>query len=592
MEKHPGNFVGDIHAYDYTGVYEAGLSGYEGLLMDGRDAESLDGLWNYGVDPYDTCLRATWYKEKYKDADGRPLPVDFSFDQWPVMRLPCCWNTQAEKLFLYEGPVVFTRTFRYAPRGDERVFLKIGAANHVCRVFLNGVYIGMHRGGNTPFCLEMTGRLCEENRLLIVVDNRRRPEQVPCENTDWFNYGGIYRSVSLLRLPQIFVREFFARLVPDGKFDKVAVTVRLSDAADGEAVFRLDELGVRQAIPVFGGKGSAVISVPSLSLWSPDSPKLYGVSVAYGDDLVRDRVGFREIRAEGQSIALNGAPLYLKGVSCHEDSQANGKALTEAEIRQNLLLAREMGCNFMRLAHYPHSELTARLADEMGMLLWEEIPVYWAIDFANEATYRDAENQLGELIHRDQNRASVILWSVGNENADTAERLSFMSRLAAFAREQDGTRLVTAACMVDHAANRITDRLIDALDVIGINEYCGWYTPDFAKLPELFANSAPKKPVIISEFGADARAGHHGTKDDMGTEECQAEIYKKQIQTLSGIPYVRGMTPWILHDFRCPRRLHVLQDFYNIKGLCTADRARKKQAFFVMQAFYRQGAGE
>ena len=195
------------------------------------------------------------------------------------------------------------------------------------------------------------------------------------------------------------------------------------------------------------------------------------------------------------------------------------------------------------------------------------------------------------LFRSDRNRASVILWSVGNENADTDERFSFMSRLAAAARERDGSRLITAACMVS-ADNRIADRLAEVLDVIGLNEYFGWYSPDLRQLPELFARSRPAKPVIISEFGADALFGHHGTAEDKGTVECQAEIYRRQTAELAKIPCVRGMTPWILYDFRCPRRTHPLQGYYNRKGLVDADRRRRKPAWYVLRDFYEKKKAE
>ena len=165
-----------------------------------------------------------------------------------------------------------------------------------------------------------------------------------------------------------------------------------------------------------------------------------------------------------------------------------------------------------------------------------------------------------------------------------------MQNLVDFARRMDETRLVTASCMVDHVANRIADRLSDALDIIGVNEYIGWYTPGFEKLPELFANSKTEKPVIVSEFGADAKAGHHGTVDDMGTEECQARILKTQLEILGKVPYVCGLTPWLLHDFRSPRRLNALEAQYNIKGMCSADKTHKKQAFDVVRAFYASKA--
>lgn len=163
------------------------------------------------------------------------------------------------------------------------------------------------------------------------------------------------------------------------------------------------------------------------------------------------------------------------------DHPEKGKTTDEEDIRATIRLAKEeLGCNFLRLAHYPHSRLLPRIADEMGILLWEEIPVYWAIAFHDRETYADAENQLSELIRRDRNRASVIIWSGGNENPDTDDRLRFMAGLAQKARSLDDSRLVSAACLVNTAKLKIEDRLAEHLDVIGLNEYYGWYDPDFA----------------------------------------------------------------------------------------------------------------
>ncbi len=262
--------------------------------------------------------------------------------------------------------------------------------------------------------------------------------------------------------------------------------------------------------------------------------------------------------------------------------------MTDEERLENIRIAKEMGCNFMRLAHYPHHERMAELADREGLLLWEEIPVYWAIRFRREATYQDAENQLAELIARDYNRASVIIWSIGNENADSDERFAFMSRLAAYAHQADPTRLVSAACLVSQQEMAIADRLQTQIDVIGLNEYMGWYTPDFTMLGKLFENSNPSKPVIITEFGADAMPHHRGTRDDKGTEDCQVDVYEKQTETIRTIPYVKGMTPWILYDFRCPRRTSMIQDYYNRKGLLSPDKTYRKPAFYVLQKFYQE----
>lgn len=553
-----------------------------------REKESLNGLWKYAVDQYDTCIRQKWNEEVYYDAGGNTLPVDFSFDEWETMELPCSWNTVDRMYKIYDGSMVFTRKFIYSRENEgERVILRIGAANYLCRVFLNKQYIGMHRGGSTPCYFDITEYLQHDNRIILQVDSTRRNEQVPTANTDWFNYGGVYRDIELIRVPAVHVRDFRIALEPDGTFHNIRAHVDMSQPVSGEAVLTISELGIKQTIPVANGSGEILLEAAP-ELWSPENPRLYDVELSCCGDEVRDRVGFREIRVDGMDIVLNGKPVFLRGISCHEDSVEHGKALTDEERLENIRAAKELGCNFMRVAHYPHSERMAQLADEMGLLLWEEIPVYWDIHFSSEDTYSDAENQLTELIKRDYNRASVIVWSVGNENPDTDERLKFMGGLAQRAHSLDSTRLVSAACLVNTQKNAIEDRLEQYLDVIGLNEYCGWYTAEWSMLPELFRNSDPKKPVIITEFGADALPGHRGTITDKGTEDCQAYVYKKQIENIRSNSYIKGMTPWILHDFRCPRRTSWLQNYYNTKGLLSADKKHKKLAFYVLQAFYKE----
>lgn len=571
----------------YEKEYFEKLATADSMIFDRfRKKESLNGHWHYAVDQYDTFIRQKWYEENYYDGGGNTLPVDFSFEEWELMTLPCCWNTTDKMYMLYEGSMIFTRKFLYAKQNDdERMILKIGAANYLCRVFINKKYVGMHRGGSTPCYFDITDHLEHDNRIIIQADSARRNEQVPPSNTDWFNYGGIYRDIELIRVPKVHIKDFKIALEPDSGFRKIRACVTMSEAVNETAVLTIDELHISEEIAVENGKGELVFEAAP-QLWSPDDPKLYDVSLSCLTDTVRDRVGFREIRRSGMDILLNGKPVFLRGISCHEDSVSNGKALTDEERIENIRAAKELGCNFMRVAHYPHSERMAQLADELGLLLWEEIPVYWEVHFWSEDTYSDAENQLTELITRDFNRASVIIWSVGNENSDTDDRLEFMGSLAECARKIDPTRLVSAACLVNFEKNAIEDRLEQYLDIIGVNEYCGWYTADLRMLPELFRNSDPKKPVIITEFGADAYPGLRGTVTDKGTEDCQAYVYEKQIENIRKIPYIKGMTPWILHDFRCPRRTSVNQRYYNTKGLFSADKKHKKAAFYVLRDFY------
>jgi beta-glucuronidase len=355
------------------------------------------------------------------------------------------------------------------------------------------------------------------------------------------------------------------------------------------ATFAIPELGLSVALPVIDGRAHARLPATP-ERWAPANPKRYDVEVRLGEDRVSDRIGFRTLAVEGAAILLNGAPIRLNGISVHEDDRDTGKATSEADIRRRFAHVKELGGNFVRLAHYPHHERAAEIADELGLMLWEEVPVYWAIAFADPGTYADAENQLTELILRDRNRASVILWSVGNENVDDDARLSFMRRLVETARRLDGSRLVTAACLVNHDTCRIDDRLAEHLDVIGMNEYYGWYSPHWDHLGDILANAPPDRPLIVSEFGADALAGLIEPAGQPFTETFQAEVYRRQLAILGEYPCVVGITPWILYDFRSPRRQNRYQKGWNLKGLIAADKTTKKQAFAVLQRFYASRA--
>ena len=579
----------DILISDYKQDYAGNNALAKDLIfMGGRQTYSLNGEWHYAIDQYDTCLRQKWFLEQYFDKDGRSLPVDFSFQDWPTISLPCSVNTEKPELFWYEGPLVFTRTFSWDMQENmgKKVFLRIGAANYFSYIFLNGKYICKHEGGSTPFMWDVTEYLEKENRILIVSDNTRNHLFVPTENTDWFNYSGVYRDIELVALPTEYLKDLKVNLVPHSDFSQIRIAAETS-ADSGIVTVEIPELQIATSMEIQNGKGEIVVEARP-NLWSPETPILYDVTATFGQDKVVDRVGFREISVEGRDILLNGKKLFLRGVSVHEDSQFTGKALRDEERLTIIRTAKELGANYLRLAHYPHHENMAKLCDEQGILLWEEIPVYWAIAFDNPATYNNARNQLEELMCRDFNRASVIIWSVGNENLDSDDRFRFMGNLADFAHQYDNTRMVSAACLVDGETLSIKDRLAEKLDIIGVNEYIGWYSPNFEELPQLMNNSNPTKPVIISEFGADATPGLHGSVDDKGTEECQEAIYRKQIEVIRQIPYIKGITPWILFDFRCPRRTAAIQGYYNRKGLVSSDRTYYKPAFSVLQSFYRE----
>ncbi|MDH3661222.1 MAG: glycoside hydrolase family 2 [Alphaproteobacteria bacterium] len=578
-----------LHNEAYDRPFNPQNLGHDGLVfVRNRERHSLNGRWAFTLDRFDTGLRQHWYRDCHLPIEGRTTPWDYDVENGETADVPSCWNFSQAQYFHYEGSAWYGRKFAFAPEGDgERVMLRVGAAHYDTKVFLNGKFLGNHYGGSTPFFVELTEHLEGENWLILCVNNERTLDRVPMRHCDWFNYGGVLREVDLIRLPEVFIKDFFVHLIPDGSFGRIRVALRLSDAVDGEAAFEIPELGIDMNLPLQAGRADVTFTA-SPDLWSPDRPKLYDVSLCFGEDRVTDRIGFREIRTEGQTILLNGEPIRLKGICAHEDDRETGRVSDDRDIRRRFAHAKELGCNFMRLAHYPHHERAAEIADEVGLLLWEEIPVYWSIAFDNEATLKDADNQLRELILRDRNRASVIAWGVGNENADTDARLAFMRRLTETARKIDPSRLVAAACLVNQKAKRIEDRLAAHLDLVGINEYYGWYEPDFADLAAIGENYDLDRPLIITETGADAPAGRMGDAQTLFSEEQMLACYDQQFETIKEIEAIKGFCPWILYDFRSERRKNSFQKGYNRKGLIDADKETKKRAFHALQTFYRE----
>ena len=356
------------------------------------------------------------------------------------------------------------------------------------------------------------------------------------------------------------------------------------------------ELGVRAEAEA-GADGVARFRLPfGGERWSPESPRLYRVVVGSETDHVEDRIGFRTVAVRGVDVLLNGEPVFLRGISVHEEAPfRGGRGLTSDESRRLLEWARDLGCNYVRLAHYPHNEAMLRLADELGLMVWSEIPAYWALDWENPATYASAERHLRENVTRDKNRASVVLWSVANETPVSAARTAFLARLAATARALDPTRLVTAAVFAGaheqpdgSTVLRIEDPLAAHLDVVGVNEYVGWYDGLPDKVGTLRWETTVQKPLVLSEFGAGALYGLRGDSLTRWTEDYQAWLYREQLAMLRRVPFLRGMSPWILADFRSPRRpLPVVQDWWNRKGL-VSDRGERKLAFDVLRQFYAE----
>ena len=566
---------------------------------EGHKTTSLNGQWQTIVDPYESGF----YNYRYQPSDNgyfkntKPKSksdlIEYDFDSSESLKVPGDWNTQTDQLFFYEGTIWYKKSFDYQRKANTRLFIYFGAANYLADVYLNGEKIGQHEGGFTPFNFEITKLVRDTGNFLIVkVDNKRRRDAVPTLMTDWWNYGGLTRDVKLIEAPTSFVYDYMIQL-QKGSRDRINGWVRLAgDKLNQRITIRIPEAGISKSFTT-DSSGSVVIEFNAdLKLWSPEDPKLYDVTIEAETDQVRDQIGFRSIETRGTDILLNGKVVFLRGVCLHEEAPFRGGRAYSREDAQTLLgWAKELGANFVRLAHYPHNEFMIREADRLGIMVWSEIPVYWTILWGNPATLENARNQLSEMIARDRNRAAVVIWSMANETPLSDARLSFLKNLTSYARSLDSTRLISAAMerhYIDATTQMIDDPLGEYLDVLGCNEYVGWYDGLPEKADRLEWKSKYQKPLVMSEFGGDALYGNHGDALTRWTEEYQESIYQHQLKMLKRIPFLRGAAPWILMDFRSPRRpLPKIQDYWNRKGLIS-NRGQKKKAFYVMQQWYRE----
>ena len=571
------------------------VNAYEDCLLNGDWNYIVDvqeeGYYDYRMNPMRNGFFINAKPQKPEDL------IEYDFDKSPTMKIPSDWNTQDEKLFFYEGTVWFKKSFQAVPMTECRTLLYFGAVNYDCHVWVNGKKAGHHVGGFTPFNYDISDLLKKgENTVIVKVDNKRHAEDVPTQIFDWWNYGGITRDVKLVKVPLVYMQDYnlqLSKAADKAKVREITFSAQLSaNEASHKVVVNIPELKLEKQFTTDArGQVHGILKVAAkkLQLWSPENPKLYRVDLTVDNSTTSDEIGFRTIETRGKQILLNGKPIFLKGISIHNEKPNGGGRANSVEDAHTLLSwAKELGCNFVRLAHYPHHEEMVREAERMGILVWSEIPVYWTIAWTNPNTFANAKQQLTDMIARDHNRANVIIWSIANETPHSAERDQFLGGLAKYARTLDNTRLISMAMEVTGASNyvnRLNDNMNEYVDVVSFNQYIGWYR-DVNDAPKMKWEIPYNKPVIISEFGGGARYGYHGAKNQRWTEEFQENLYKENTAMLDKIEGLAGTTPWILKDFRSPRRvLPGVQDYYNRKGL-VSDKGEKKLAFYVLKKWY------
>lgn len=582
--------------------------------VQNREITSLNGKWQYIVDPYETGFYDYRYRElkesnpsAYWNDDQPKDKLDkkeFGFTDAQTLTVPGDWNSQEAKFLYYEGTVWYKKSFNYQKKdANNRVFIYFGAVNYRADVYLNGKKLGMHEGGFTPFNFEIPAGLlkAKDNFLVVKVDNKRHADDVPTLNTDWWNYGGITREVELVETPASFIQDYFIHLkrpsagqAPDPKNATIEGWIKLNGSSTENITLSIPELKFKKSFSTADSLVNFEVKLPKIQLWSPEHPKLYQIVLSTPHDKIEDKIGLRTIEAFGKKVLLNGKPIFMRGISIHAEIPDEGRrAYSKADAEKLLGWAKELDCNMVRLAHYPHDEVMTRLADSLGILVWSEIPVYWTIDFKSHAVWEKANAQLKEMITRDHNRASIIIWSVGNETPVSPTRTQFMHDLISSAKQMDSTRMISAALEVNYNSgkklNMVDDPLGKFVDLVAFNEYLGWY----GGLPSTCRTTnwaTPyDKPLFISETGAGAKQGFHADSLTLWSEEFQEWYYQEQVAMLKRMPdNFTGISPWILADFRSPKRNNpTYQQGWNRKGLI-GENGKKKKAFFILQNWYQE----
>ena len=620
--------------------------------IDNREYLSLNGQWKYIVDPMNNGLPETsffgGFPENKTQKDGYEL-IEYNFDQADVINVPGAWNEQKDELFFYQGSIWLFKKFNFNIDPNKLNHLYIGASNFSTKIFLNGERVGQFNSGYTAFNFDISDYLIDgENVLLVQINANLSENSVPTKKTDWWPYGGLVGDVLIVNTPKIFIENAYVQ-ISDLQKKQLNFRAKLNLNKNMNIKLIIDELNLQRSFTTNkNGEIDEFIKFKNIDLWSPDNPKLYNITVKIEGDEIVDQIGFREIKTKGKQIFLNGTPIKFKGISMHaEPIGEKGIAFSRAHFESLVTTSKELNINFIRAAHYPYTRHMAKVCDELGIMLWEEIPVYWNINWTNKQTKEDALNMLSNLVTRDWNRASVVVWSLGNETPFSKDRMTFMNDLKDRLGELDVSRLKSAAILSGDAQTfsklisiiakvglekkdltakeryifeeivknvpvpvekllpfeiNINDPLANELDLIAYNEYFGWYYTSFFSaqigiresllreimfelMPSFIIRSEFNKPIHISEFGAGAKHSFKKT-NQVWSEEYQAKVYLKQLEMLKSNPQVQGISPWILKDFRSMMRpLNNVQDFYNRKGLID-ENGNKKQAFSVLSNFY------
>ncbi|MDR1145837.1 MAG: hypothetical protein LBK71_06860, partial [Verrucomicrobiales bacterium] len=510
---------------------------------------------------------------------------------WDI-QVPGSWKSQFQELKWYDGHAVYLKQFD-APQlpADHEAFLCFDGALYTAEVIFNGHRLAVHDWGYSAFQVRVTEVLREHNELFVLVENLLKHDRVPGEIEDWMNDGGLINGVKLIYVPVTHIENFrtSTRLAADSAVIDVEIFLAARDASASEEVtVSVPELNLTGKVIVSAGQSAHVtLSVPrgQIRLWSPADPKLYRTELKTRFETISDDIGYRELKTAGRQILLNGEPIRLYGVCMHSEFPKTGRTATPEALEKLVAVAKDLGINFLRCAHYPYAEIFGRALDKAGILWWEEVPAYWMFHMREEYMTRLATGMLEETIRRDWNRASLAMWSVSNEccwrNPENPqeENYAYWRKAAALVRRLDPSRLLTCAEAQNLTSANTTwdpskgdllslgaggtedktfrpmhsDEFYHLFDVLAGNCYVGKPGDErehYARYVKLFLPY--NKPLMLSEFGSQSLYGDTSPDDRLGSAQRHITMIEAAYHVFEELPELTGYAPWVLADGRAP----------------------------------------
>ena len=570
-----------------------------------RSLLNLSGVWEFKVDSNHIGEKENWY---------------LGLNQSKPIAVPASWNDQYDELRDYMGFAWYEKnTFIPKSWKGQKVYVRFGSANYAAKVWLNGKLLGAHEGGHLPFTFDISDIVNWDasNKIVVQVENILKPERVPpgnvtteghfknypAGNFDFFPYCGLERPVWVYAVPTNHISDIVITNQLESSFATVNIKIKKEGAVkNGKVVINGNNNTYEKEFSFQGEEASVQLKIDNPHLWDINDPFLYEVTVNLLNgkeiaDNYQSKIGIRNIAVNKSQLLLNGKPIVLKGFGKHEDFPVLGKGTSEPVIVKDFSLLKWIGANSFRTSHYPYDEEYLNMADREGILIIDEIPAVGLFFDKNIAQVNQrkemCKQQIKELINRDKNHPSLIMWSVANEpglgssylKKESSDSLSFnfFKELVTTAKNQDPSRLVTLV-----GADQEPYEWFNLVDVVCINRYFGWYsqTGDIKEGAKLLnkeldvLHNKINKPIMLTEFGADAYAGMHAEVPEMFTEEYQRDFIKAYLEVLDTKDFVCGAHVWCFADFKTSQGDRRFGG-YNWKGVFTRDRKPKMAAYYL-----------